>query len=166
MIRKLGILIILFSIGCNSAYEYRVVRKKKSNGTPTATREAKPQETAPAPVQVDPDALYTYKSLEEWNKVKEGFLNTATFQVKVTSLKSDRDAALAEANEVAKRKAVKLLIAEGVDFMSPESKVDIKILVEESGKMIADSEKLEERFYFVFQVKRPALEIIIKEKLK
>lgn len=103
---------------------------------------------------------------EDWNRVQEGFLNPSTYQVKVSSLKTNRDEAIQEVTEVAKRKTAKMLQSEVGPNPSAEAKVEIKILVEEFGRLVAESDLLGEKRLYVFQVKRPALEIIIKEKLK
>ena len=105
-------------------------------------------------------------SLSEWNSAKEGFLDSSTFQVKVSSLKSNRQEALEEANEVSKRKILRMLLAEAIPTITPDGKVDLRILIEEYGKIISDTDFSGEKFHFVYQIKRPALEIIVKEKIK
>jgi 16S rRNA C967 or C1407 C5-methylase (RsmB/RsmF family) len=166
------LLLIILSFGCTDIYEYRIVRKKKNEKAPKEFKSLDPNqrsietivpETIPVAI---PEKITTLQSLDEWNKLNEGFLNRSVFQVKVSSLKPDKEEALLEAEEVAKKKATKLLIAEGVPYMTPESKVEIKILVEENGKIISDSVRIDDKYFFVFQVKKPALEIIVKEKLK
>lgn len=104
--------------------------------------------------------------LGEWNAMKEGFLDSSTFQVKVSSLKTNRSEALEEATDVAKRKCLRMLVAEANPNVSDEGRIDLKILIEEYGKIFADTEFLGEKYHFVFQIKRPALEIIVKEKIK
>jgi len=113
-----------------------------------------------------PPQLHKFYRIEDWNRVLEGFINSSTYQVKVTSLKPNKEEAMQEAIEVAKRKAAKMLQAEISPNPSPEAKVEVKILVEEFGKLVADSDLLGDRRVYVFQVRRPALEIIVKEKLK
>jgi hypothetical protein len=128
-----------------------------------------PSATTPFLVPVEPDPplkLYKFFRQEDWNRVPEGFLSPTIFQVKVSSLKQNREEAILEADQVAKRKASRLLQKEASPNLSPESKVDIKILVEEYGKLIAESDIIEDKRMFVFHVKKPALEIIVKEKLK
>lgn len=106
------------------------------------------------------------QALSEWNSSKEGFLDSSTFQVKVSSLKSSRQEALEEATEVAKRKALRMLLTEAASNISPEGKVDLRILIEEYGRILSDTDFSGEKFHFIYQIKRPALEIIVKEKLK
>lgn len=118
--------------------------------------------TEPAP----PLKLYKFYRKEDWERVIEGFIDSSTFQVKVTSLKPNPEDALKEAAEVGKRKAVALMMNYAFPNLSPEGKVELKILAEEFGKLVAESEFIEDRRFFVFQVKRPALEIIVKEKIK
>jgi hypothetical protein len=105
-------------------------------------------------------------SLSEWNSSKEGFLDSSTFQVKVSSLKNNRQEALEEANEVAKRKILRMLLAEAIPTITPDGRVDLRILIEEYGKIISDTDFSGEKFHFIYQIKRPALEIIVKEKIK
>ncbi len=106
------------------------------------------------------------QALSEWNSSKEGFLDSSTFQVKVSSLKTNRPEALEEATEVAKRKALRMLLAEASTNISPEGKIDLRILIEEYGKILSDTDFSGEKFHFIYQIKRPALEIIVKEKIK
>jgi hypothetical protein len=104
--------------------------------------------------------------ITDWNSSKEGFIDSSTFQIKVSSLKTNKAEALEEAHDVAKRKALRLLLTETIPNISSEGKVDLRILIEEYGKIIADSEFTGEKYHFIFQIKRPALEIIVKEKIK
>jgi hypothetical protein len=106
------------------------------------------------------------QSLSEWNSSKEGFLDSSTFQVKVSSLKTSRQEALEEATEVAKRKILRMLVAEASPTMSPEGKIDLRILIEEYGRILSDTDFSGEKFHFIYQIKRPALEIIVREKIK
>ncbi len=166
------LLLTLLSFGCTDIYDYRIVRKKKNEKAPKELKNSDPSQRSTEAIVPEsipaalPEKVTTLQSLDEWNQLTEGFLNRSVFQVKVSSLKADKDEALLEAEEVAKKKATKLLIAEGVPYMTPESKVEIKILVEEHGKITSDSVKIEDKYFFAFQVKKPALEIIVKEKLK
>ena len=104
--------------------------------------------------------------ITDWNSSKEGFVDSSTFQIKISSLKTNKVEALEEAQEVAKRKALRLLLSEAIPNISPEGKVDLRILIEEYGKIVADSEFAGEKYHFIYQIKRPALEIIVKEKIK
>ncbi len=104
--------------------------------------------------------------ITDWNSSKEGFVDSSTFQIKISSLKTSKTEALEEAQDVAKRKALRMLLAEAIPNMSPEGKVDLRILIEEYGKIVADSEFAGEKYHFIYQIKRPALEIIVKEKIK
>lgn len=110
--------------------------------------------------------LKRIKNLSEWNSITEGFRSSYAYQVKVTSLKSDPELAVREAVDVAKRKSAKMLIAEAIPGLSNDSKTDIKILVEEYGKIVADSDFFDNKHHFVFLILKPGLETIIKEKLK
>lgn len=125
------------------------------------------EERAYSPQETKSDLrLIRLSGLGEWNSMREGFLDSSTFQVKVSSLKTNRSEALEEAVDVAKRKCLRMLASEANPSLSNDGRVDLKILIEEYGKMIADTEFLGEKFHFVFQIKRPALEIIVKEKIK
>jgi hypothetical protein len=110
--------------------------------------------------------LVKINTVQDWNSTKEGLITPSIFQIKVTSLKPDKFEAYKEAIEVAKRKAFKNMSSVANPYLTPEGKVDIKILIEEYGTMIAMSDYIDEKFYFIYQVRRPALEIILKEKLK
>jgi hypothetical protein len=59
-----------------------------------------------------------------------------------------------------------MLLTEAVPNISSDGKVDLRILIEEYGKITSDSEFTGEKYHFIYQIKRPALEIIVKEKIK
>lgn len=104
--------------------------------------------------------------INDWTSSKEGFIDSSTFQIKVSSLKTNKTEAIEEALDVAKRKALRMLLTEAVPNLSSEGKVDLRILIEEYGKITADSDFTGEKYHFIYQIKRPALEIIVKERLK
>ncbi len=104
--------------------------------------------------------------INDWTSSKEGFIDSSTFQIKVSSLKTNKTEAIEEALDVAKRKALRMLLTEAVPNISSEGKVDLRILIEEYGKITADSDFTGEKYHFIYQIKRPALEIIVKEKIK
>lgn len=124
------------------------------------------ERTSPQQASKSESKLIRLSGLTEWNTIREGFLDSSTFQVKVSSLKTSRPEAMEEALDVAKRKCLRMLAAEANPNLSNDGRVDLKILIEEYGKIVSETDFVGEKYHFVFQVKRPALEIIIKEKLK
>ena len=162
----LVLILLSFWASCKSSTP-RTVEKMTEATIPTSNAKPEPppkKEAFLIPKEPMPEQrLFKIYRVEDWNRVPEGFLDGSTYQVKVTSLKPQREEAVQEAIEVAKRKAVAMLQKEGTTTKSPESKVEIKILVEEFGKLVAETDLIEDRRFFVFQVKRPALEIIVKE---
>lgn len=171
--------LLFLSAGCRSKdTSYRPAREDGSTAPPSenpsgrggselseAQKKELPQ-IIEIPVIHVRENLKRIKNLSEWNSVSEGFRSSYAYQVKVTSLKSDPELALKEAVDVAKRKSVKMLIAEAIPGLSNDSKTDIKILVEEYGKIVADSDFFDNKHHFVFLILKPGLETIIKEKLK
>ena len=61
---------------------------------------------------------------------------------------------------------LRMLLAEAIPTITPDGRVDLRILIEEYGKIVSDTDFSGEKFHFVYQIKRPALEIIVKEKIK
>ena len=150
---SLLLLIILYSINCSN--------------NPTTLRQE--NDSDDPPIVIDPkndNKNQKLLSLAEWNNSKEGFLDGSTFQVKVSSLKTNRNEALDEAVDVAKRKSLRLLQAESNPNLTNDGRVDLKIIIEEFGKIISATDFVGEKYHFIFQIKRPALEIIVKEKIK
>jgi len=167
------LLFILFLATCKTTQKdtssAREVSKEIATTSPEGNAKVEPppkKEPYFIPSENPPPQLHKFYRIEDWNRVLEGFINSSTYQVKVTSLKPNKEEAMQEAIEVAKRKAAKMLQAEISPNPSPEAKVEVKILVEEFGKLVADSDLLGDRRVYVFQVRRPALEIFVKEKLK
>ncbi len=177
--KSLFLLLILFSVSCKSKdTSYRPAREdgggSASTENPADRGKSELSETEKKefpqlieiPVIHVRENLKRIKNLSEWNSITEGFRSSYAYQVKVTSLKSDPELALKEAVDVAKRKSAKMLIGEAIPGLSNESKVDIKILVEEYGKIVADSDFFDNKHHFVFLILKPGLETVIKEKLK
>ncbi|MCX7999666.1 MAG: hypothetical protein N3A69_12070 [Leptospiraceae bacterium] len=167
----LYIVTLLYLLNCKSS------AKKEEQKTPEVIENKKiaakveeiKKEKEPFFIPTEPPPplkLFKFYRKEDWERVPEGFLDSATFQVKVSSLKVNQEEAIQEATEVGKRKAVALMQNYAFPNLSPEGKVELKILAEEFGKLVAESDLIDDRRLFVFQVKRPALEIIVKEKLK
>ncbi len=162
---------IIFLVGCKSSKAKEEIKPEEpvQNKKITTKLEEIKKEKEPFFIPKEPPPplkLYKFYRKEDWERVTEGFLDSATFQVKITSLKVNYNEAIQEATEVGKRKAVALMMQYAFPNLSPEGKVELKILAEEFGKLVAESEFIEDRRFFVFHVKRPALEIIVKEKLK
>lgn len=164
------IILFLFLENCQSSSKPEELKSSDvENKKITAKLEEMKKEKEPFLIPTDPPPplkLFKFYRLEDWERVPEGFLDSSTFQVKVSSLKINREEAIQEAIEVGKRKSVALMQRYAFPNLSPEGKVELKILSEEFGKLIAESELIDNRRLFVFQIKRPALEIIVREKLK
>ena len=171
---KFVLFLIFIIIGCNSTNDLPTQNSQLETGSKVGPEKSKENKAEPKRELLPfeklettiPNDLYKIADIKEWNAIPEGFINHKTFQVKVTSLKTDKTLAIQEALEVAKRKAHKMLLAEAIPYLSPESKVDLKILIEEYGVIVADSKLIEDKHHFVFQIKRSALQIIVKERLK
>ena len=104
-------------------------------------------------------------NVEEFIHPKEGFLNGSTFQVVVYSLQSDNSTARSDALDVAKKKSVNLLISNAKQPLTGHGRTEIKSIVEESGKIIKESAQIEGKYYFIYQIQKPGLQIYITEKL-
>ncbi|AVQ10545.1 Uncharacterized protein XB16_0193 [Leptospira santarosai] len=97
-------------------------------------------------------------SADEFIKAAEGFLNSDTFQVVVSSLEGDSDMA----QDLARKRAINLLIAEKGDKFRPSDKAVIKELVESKGKIVKSSNSIQGKIYFLFQVSSPSLKTTLK----
>ncbi|MCB1141427.1 MAG: hypothetical protein H7A24_14870 [Leptospiraceae bacterium] len=148
----------------SSVTDPEILENPRADLKPKASEEIK----LPFEIEQNPDLtkIYKIKSQDEWHNIKEGFISGSTYQLKVTSLKINKYDGYHEAMDVAKRKAIKNLTYLADPYLSPEGKIDIKILVEESGSIVAHSDFIGEKYFYVYQVKRPALKIIVEDKIK
>ncbi|EMJ93530.1 lipoprotein [Leptospira alstonii] len=97
-------------------------------------------------------------SADEFIKAAEGFLNSDTFQVVVSALEGNADVA----QDLARKRAINLLIAEKGDKFRSADKALIKELVESKGKVVKSSGSIQGKFYFLFQVSSPDLKTHLK----
>ncbi|EMY77159.1 hypothetical protein LEP1GSC060_2098 [Leptospira weilii serovar Ranarum str. ICFT] len=97
-------------------------------------------------------------SADEFIKATEGFLNSDTFQVVVSALEGNADIA----QDLARKRAINLLIAEKGDKFRSSDKALIKELVESKGKVVKSSGSIQGKFYFLFQVSSPDLKTSLK----
>lgn len=97
-------------------------------------------------------------SADEFIKAIEGFLNSDTFQVVVSSLEGNSDTA----QDQARKRAINLLIAEKGDKFRPSDKAVIKELVESQGRIVKSSGSIQGKIYFLFQVSSPGLKSTLK----
>ncbi|MBW0432106.1 lipoprotein [Leptospira yasudae] len=97
-------------------------------------------------------------SADEFIKAPEGFLNSDTFQVVISSLEGNADGA----QDLARKRALNLLIAEKGEAFRPADKTILKELVESKGKIVKHSGSIQGKTYFLFQVSSPGLKSSLK----
>lgn len=103
-------------------------------------------------------------SEQEFEKLPEGFINSKTFQVVVSSLKSNSREAESEGLMVAKKKAYQMLLAYPKTAISSDGKKELKTL-SESGQIVRKSEP-GTKTYFVYQINQTALKTLVQTKIK
>lgn len=112
------------------------------------------------------EATKTETVLEnEFEKYPEGFIDSNTFQVVVSSLKEDLSTASTEALSVAKKKSLQILLTYPKVNITPDGRKELKE-ISESGKVVKTSAYTDSRMYFVYQISRPNLEVYVKKQLK
>lgn len=112
------------------------------------------------------EATKTETVLEnEFEKYPEGFIDSNTFQVVVSSLKEDISTASTEALSVAKKKSLQILLTYPKVNITPDGRKELKE-ISESGKVVKTSAYTDSRMYFVYQISRPNLEAYVKKQLK
>ena len=109
--------------------------------------------------------LESKNDLEEFIHPKEGFVTGSIFQVVVFSLKPSGSEAKSDALDVAKKKSVNLLTAAAKQPLSSPGRTELKSLAEESGKIVKESGLIDGKYYYIYQIQKPGLQIYIKEKL-
>ncbi|TGK29005.1 lipoprotein [Leptospira gomenensis] len=95
---------------------------------------------------------------DEFVKATEGFLSGDVFQVVISSLEGSPEGA----QELAKKRAVNLLIAEKGETFRPGDKAILKEIVETKGKIVKSSGSIQGKTYFLFQVNSPGLKSSLK----
>ncbi|AOP34857.1 hypothetical protein A0128_13980 [Leptospira tipperaryensis] len=133
------ILSILFFSNCSSG-----AKKPVANGK---------EESIPT-VQEESNA----NSADEFIKATEGFISGDTFQVVISSLEGSHESA----QDLARKRAINLLIAEKGETFRSSDKVILKELVETKGKIVKSSGSIQGKTYFLFQVNSPGLKSSLK----
>ncbi|MEI7013690.1 lipoprotein [Leptospira licerasiae] len=96
---------------------------------------------------------------DQFVKATEGFINSSTYQVVVSSLDSNENEAL----DLAKKRALNLFIAEKGDSFRPTDRKFLKELVDSKGKIVKVSKPINGKTYYLFHVSQPDLKIEIKK---
>lgn len=131
---------VLFLIQCSSTST-----KKPENETPKENKTTVQEESNEG-------------AADEFTKAPEGFLSSDTFQVVISSLEGNADSA----QDLARKRAINLLIAEKGESFRSSDKVVIKELVESKGKIVKHSGSIQGKTYFLFQVNSPGLKSSLK----
>ncbi len=137
---------IIFTLNCANDK----VQTPKENDSTSVVEEATKSETI---------------SENEYEKYPEGFIDSNTFQVVVSSLKEDLSSASTEALSVAKKKSLQILLTYPKVNITPDGRKELKE-ISESGKVVKTSSYTDSRMYFVYQISRPNLEAYVKKQLK
>ncbi len=144
--KKLILVILVSVISCTAGKKNETTEKTEDPSNKTVNTTAK-------------------ETLEEFTNPKEGFITQSIFQVVVFSLNESGVQAKSEALDVAKKKSVNLLVSSARQPLSSQGRNEIKSLVEESGKITKESGLVEGKYYFIYQIEKPGLQIYIKDKL-
>ncbi|TGM52713.1 lipoprotein [Leptospira adleri] len=131
---------ILFFIECSSGAKKPVENGKEESTTTTVQEES------------------NANSADEYIKAAEGFINGDTFQVVISSLEGSHE----NAQDLARKRAVNLLIAEKGETFRSSDKIVIKELVDSKGKIVKSSGSIQGKTYFLFQVNSPGLKSSLK----
>ncbi|WCL50828.1 hypothetical protein [Leptospira sp. GIMC2001] len=131
--------------------------------------QCKSQDTKPPKDSTNKTVLEESKPVAQeqdgFEKLPEGFINSSTFQIVVSSLKDDPSQAESEALSVAKKKAVQVMLSYPKTALSQEGKKEIKEIAE-SGKITTKSQPNSGRSYFVYQVQKAGIETLVKSKIR
>ncbi|PJZ69386.1 lipoprotein [Leptospira perolatii] len=95
---------------------------------------------------------------DQFVKATEGFLDSSTYQVVVSSLESNEGDAL----ELARKRALNLFIAERGDLFKPNDRKHLKEIVENKGKIVKTSKPIHGKTYYLFHVVETDLKTQIK----
>lgn len=96
---------------------------------------------------------------DQFVKATEGFLNSSTYQVVVSSLEGNEREAL----ELARKRALNLFIAEKGELFRPTDRKVLKELVDTKGKIARTSKPINGKTYYLFQISQPDLKIELKK---
>ncbi len=98
-----------------------------------------------------------------FERLEEGFINANTFQVVVSSLKIDAGQAEEEARTVAEKKSFQLLQTYPQKPLTPKGRTELKE-ISESGKIVQRG-KVGDKKYFVYQIQRSGLRLLVETRL-
>ncbi|TGJ98930.1 lipoprotein [Leptospira langatensis] len=120
-----------------------------------------PQKEEP---KTEPQKTVTQESVptedDQFVKAIEGFLNSSTYQVVVSSLDSNESEAL----DLAKKRALNLFIAEKGDLFRPTDRKVLKEIVDNKGKIVKVSKPIHGKTYYIFQVTERDLKMELKKQ--
>lgn len=123
-----------------------VCKTPKKEDAPVSGTKSVVQESAPA-------------EEDQFVKATEGFINSSTYQVVVSSLEGSEHEAL----ELARKRALNLFIAEKGDLFRPTDRKFLKELVEMKGKIVKTSKPINGKTYYLFHISQPDLKIELKK---
>ncbi len=103
------------------------------------------------------------KSTNQFESLPQGFINSNTFQVVVSSLKQDASQAESEATSVAKKKSFQMLQSYPKKPLTTKGRSELKS-ISESGKITQKGSVAGKR-YFVYQISQTGLKILVESKL-
>lgn len=99
----------------------------------------------------------------EFQNLPEGFINSSSFQVVVSSLKSNDSSAEKEAISVAEKKSFQMLQTYPKKPLSAKGRKELK-LISGSGKITKKGSHSGKK-YFVYRIQKPGLKILVESKL-
>lgn len=102
-------------------------------------------------------------SANAFESLPEGFINSNTFQVVVSSLKLDSQQAEVEAKTVAEKKSFQMLQTYPQKPLTPKGRIELKE-ISESGK-ITQRGKVGDKKFFVYQIQRSGLKLLVESRL-
>ncbi|MCC5813599.1 MAG: hypothetical protein JJT78_02480 [Leptospira sp.] len=103
------------------------------------------------------------KTANKFESLPQGFINSGTFQVVVSSLKQDASQAESEATSVAQKKSFQMLQSYPKKPLTPKGRTELKS-ISESGK-ITQKGAVGGKRYFVYQISRTGLKVLVESKL-
>lgn len=104
------------------------------------------------------------KSVEDLESLPEGFINSNTFQVVVSSVNSDPKQAESEAVTVAQKKSFQVLQTYVKQALTSEGKTELKE-ISESGKITKKSLG-SKKSVFLYQIQKQGLESQVKTRIR
>jgi PBP1b-binding outer membrane lipoprotein LpoB len=103
------------------------------------------------------------KTTNQFESLPQGFINSGTFQVVVSSLKQDASQAESEALSVAQKKSFQMLQSYPKNPLTPKGRTELKSISESGG--ITQKGVVGSKRYFVYQISRTGLKVLVESKL-